>query len=280
VRQAQYVGLPGFLARAAWGAADLLGVSHRRAPEAAGWGKLYGVNVRFGAGLGLRRGHRVARRDLEANLASVREASAKADPVVFSIHAHDQGEWLTELAHKVIDAGADVFFAHGPHQTLGIEIYKGKPVLYGLGDFVFQLHAIERFPSEFYDAFGLGDDAAPADVQAARAAKGLGKEREAWEAVAAVVRFRGGTLQELRLLPLDLGFDQLVPGEAPPADHLTLGKPRLAADPLAWRIIGRIAELSRPYGTAIHYLEDEHAGIVDLTLRSPAEIGRLRPAPP
>jgi hypothetical protein len=106
-----YLALPGFLARAAWGAADLLGVPHRRPPPGGEWGKLRGLHVRVGAGLGPRRGHRVDPEDLEANLAAVREAAAKASgPVVFSIHAHDQGEWLTELAHRVIDAGADVFF--------------------------------------------------------------------------------------------------------------------------------------------------------------------------
>jgi poly-gamma-glutamate capsule biosynthesis protein CapA/YwtB (metallophosphatase superfamily) len=65
--------------------------------------------------------------DLEGNLAAVREAAASADLVVFSIHAHRQGRWLTELAHRAIDAGADVFFAQGPHRMMGVEIYRGRP---------------------------------------------------------------------------------------------------------------------------------------------------------
>jgi Bacterial capsule synthesis protein PGA_cap len=98
--------------------------------------QLYRLHIRVGDGLGLRWGRRIDSKDLADNLTSVREAAAKADLVVFSIHAHEQGRWLTDLAHRIIDAGADVFFAHGPHRMLGIEIYKDKPIFYGLGDFV------------------------------------------------------------------------------------------------------------------------------------------------
>ncbi len=42
-----------------------------------------------------------------------------------------------ELAHKLIDAGADMILGHHPHQFQGIEMYKGKPVVYSMGNFIF-----------------------------------------------------------------------------------------------------------------------------------------------
>lgn len=81
---------------------------------------------------------RVNPKDLEENLAAIREARVKADWVALSIHAHWQGAWLVQFAHQAIDAGVDLFFAHGPHEVMGIEIYRSKPIFYGLGDFFFR----------------------------------------------------------------------------------------------------------------------------------------------
>jgi poly-gamma-glutamate capsule biosynthesis protein CapA/YwtB (metallophosphatase superfamily) len=39
------------------------------------------------------------------------------------------------LAHEAIDAGADIVFGHGSHVLQGVDIYKGKPVMYCLGNF-------------------------------------------------------------------------------------------------------------------------------------------------
>jgi poly-gamma-glutamate capsule biosynthesis protein CapA/YwtB (metallophosphatase superfamily) len=249
-----YIEVPGPVARATWGAAELLGLPRRRLDGE--WFELFGVRFRSG-GLGLRRGRRVDPKDLAGNLAAVRDAAAKADLVVFSIHAHEQeGGWLAGLAHQVIEAGADVFLAHGPHRVLGIEIYKGRPVFYGPGDFVFQPEQAERFPSETYEAYGLGDDATPEDVRdAAVATKKYFAEREPWEAFAAALRFGGGDLREVRLLPLDLGFDEPPPGR---------GMPRRADEALGRRIIGHVSDTSRRYGTEIRYLDAENVGVVDL----------------
>jgi poly-gamma-glutamate synthesis protein (capsule biosynthesis protein) len=40
------------------------------------------------------------------------------------------------FAHALIEAGADIIFGHSGHIVRGIEIYKGKPILYCTGDFV------------------------------------------------------------------------------------------------------------------------------------------------
>jgi poly-gamma-glutamate capsule biosynthesis protein CapA/YwtB (metallophosphatase superfamily) len=39
-----------------------------------------------------------------------------------------------ELAHAAIDAGADIVYGHGSHVLQGVEIYKGKPIMYCLGN--------------------------------------------------------------------------------------------------------------------------------------------------
>ncbi len=39
------------------------------------------------------------------------------------------------LAHEAIVAGADIAYGHGSHVVQGVEMYKGKPVLYCLGNF-------------------------------------------------------------------------------------------------------------------------------------------------
>lgn len=43
------------------------------------------------------------------------------------------------IAHELIDYGADVVIGSHPHVTQGIEMYKGKPIFYSLGDFIFDL---------------------------------------------------------------------------------------------------------------------------------------------
>ncbi|MEN9481501.1 MAG: hypothetical protein RLZZ298_2896 [Pseudomonadota bacterium] len=42
-----------------------------------------------------------------------------------------------QLAHKMIDEGAAVVVGSHPHVTQGAETYKGKPIIYSLGNFVF-----------------------------------------------------------------------------------------------------------------------------------------------
>jgi poly-gamma-glutamate synthesis protein (capsule biosynthesis protein) len=46
-------------------------------------------------------------------------------------------QYMAEIAHAAIDAGADIVIGHGPHFSLPVEVYKGKPVFYGLGNFSF-----------------------------------------------------------------------------------------------------------------------------------------------
>jgi poly-gamma-glutamate synthesis protein (capsule biosynthesis protein) len=64
----------------------------------------------------------------------------RCDIVVASHHwglHEDVLQYMTEIAHAAIDAGAHVVVGHGPHYSLPVEIYKGRPIFYGLGSFSF-----------------------------------------------------------------------------------------------------------------------------------------------
>lgn len=41
-----------------------------------------------------------------------------------------------DFAHTAIDAGADVVYGHSAHVVQGVEVYRGRPILYDTGDFV------------------------------------------------------------------------------------------------------------------------------------------------
>ena len=64
----------------------------------------------------------------------------RADIVVASCHwglGEEVLDYMTEIAHAAVDAGADIVIGHGPHYSLPVEIYRGKPIFYGLGSFSF-----------------------------------------------------------------------------------------------------------------------------------------------
>jgi poly-gamma-glutamate synthesis protein (capsule biosynthesis protein) len=64
----------------------------------------------------------------------------QTDIVVASCHwglGEEVLDYMTEIAHAAVDAGADVVIGHGPHYSLPVEVYKGKPIFYGLGSFSF-----------------------------------------------------------------------------------------------------------------------------------------------
>jgi len=65
---------------------------------------------------------------------------ARVDVLVASCHwglGKDVLQYMTDIAHGAIDAGADIVIGHGPHYSLPVEVYKGKAIFYGLGSFSF-----------------------------------------------------------------------------------------------------------------------------------------------
>jgi poly-gamma-glutamate synthesis protein (capsule biosynthesis protein) len=72
----------------------------------------------------------------------IRQARQQADYVIVSFHWGTEGRseihpYQRTVAHKAIDAGADVIIGHHPHVLRGIERYKTGIVFYSLGNFAF-----------------------------------------------------------------------------------------------------------------------------------------------
>ena len=82
----------------------------------------------------------------ESSLKPVRDCvagarKAGAELVVFSIHwgpnmVGRPSHLFRRFAHAVVDAGVDVYHGHSAHLFQGIEVYRGKPIIYDAGDFV------------------------------------------------------------------------------------------------------------------------------------------------
>jgi poly-gamma-glutamate capsule biosynthesis protein CapA/YwtB (metallophosphatase superfamily) len=194
--------------------------------------------------------------DLEEIATVVKNASRLADYVIVTIHAHEgdrnlfvPAQFLVTFARAMVDAGADVFVGHGPHVLRGVEIYKGKPILYSLGDFIFQNETLDRLPSENYEPFGLGPNAHVADWNDQRYdfdRRGFPAQKEIWESVVAVPVWSGKTLRELKLHPITLGFGK---------PRTVRGRPMLAGPELGKKIIEDVARLSQPFGTRVDFVD-------------------------
>lgn len=66
--------------------------------------------------------------------------TSRADIVVASCHWGVRGEvlaYMRQIAHAAIDAGAGIVMGHGPHDAMAVEVYRGRPIFYGLGSFSF-----------------------------------------------------------------------------------------------------------------------------------------------
>ena len=83
----------------------------------------------------------------------VREVKKPGDIAVASIHCG--GNWgypvpyeQREFAHQLIDgAGVDVIHGHSSHHVKGMEVYRGKLVIYGCGDFLNDYEGIGGYAS-------------------------------------------------------------------------------------------------------------------------------------
>ncbi len=193
--------------------------------------------------------------DLAAITSSIKDAREMADYVMVSIHSHEgaagadflqtPAQFVTQFAHAAIDAGADVFVGHGNHALRGIEVYKGKPIFYSLGNFIFENDLVVPQPTEFYQMYGLGADALPSQAFDARSdhdRKSFPANPLLWRSVVAQVVFRGSRPAKVTLTPITLGFGRPRPDR---------GYPELADTKSAQEILENLQKLSRPFGTSI-----------------------------
>lgn len=80
--------------------------------------------------------------DLEKLKAQIIELKKNSDLVIVELHwgveyEHKFNKTQQEIAHELIDAGAEVIIGHHPHVVQGMEIYKNKAIFYSLGNFIF-----------------------------------------------------------------------------------------------------------------------------------------------
>jgi poly-gamma-glutamate synthesis protein (capsule biosynthesis protein) len=184
--------------------------------------------------------------DAQRILQSIREARKRADLVIVYQHNHvfdkpfgtimreelperlGPPDWLKRWTHAEVDAGADIIVMHGAPLLHGVEIYRGRPIFYDLGNFFFQVP--------------------PTMISL--------DEPICWESVVAYVEFEGRNLRSIQFRPI--AQNKIGQGQAdtqdPHANNLflqTRGLPTPAKDEQARYILERLADLSRPFGTTI-----------------------------
>jgi poly-gamma-glutamate synthesis protein (capsule biosynthesis protein) len=189
--------------------------------------------------------------DLDGILRSVRNAKTLADFVVVTIHSHqgpitaqqwlfeDQpADFLVEFAHQAIDNGADVFVGHGPHVLRGVEVYNGKPIFYGLGEFFYQWQHMDASMM----AATWGDEPMPEDGSDVLERVSQNWRAVNFESMIALSEYDGGELVAVRLYPTHGAFNGPIS---------QLGIPRTAPPEMAREILQRVARLSEAFGTRI-----------------------------
>jgi poly-gamma-glutamate capsule biosynthesis protein CapA/YwtB (metallophosphatase superfamily) len=149
--------------------------------------------------------------------------------------------WLEPWARQLVDAGADVVVMHGPPLLHGMEVYKGTPIFYSLGNFIFQVP--------------------PESIQL--------EEPIMWESVVAYVDFEGRDVKAVRFQPI--AMNKIGKGLPNPHDqfdvneyHRTRGLPRPAEGKQAQFLLERFAQLSSVYGTEIAIKD----GVAELVMAS------------
>lgn len=201
--------------------------------------------------------------DMERTIRYIQEAKFMADYIVISIHSHElsgtskenPADFLVEFAHKCIDAGADAIVGTGPHLLRPIEIYKGCPIFYCLGDFFNELETIRKAPPGMFEKQNLnGNDFLDVmfNDRSANGTKGLYYERKMFETVVPYWEAEDGKLTHLELLPVELHFGEKRSTGGVPAPDRTKG------------IIERLAKMSEPYGTKIT-IDENGIGHVELS---------------
>ena len=190
--------------------------------------------------------------DSQRILQSIRDARRQADLVIVYQHNHvfanhsfatiftegmqerlAPNEWLQKWTHAEVDAGADMVVMHGAPLLHGVEIYRGKPIFYDLGNFIYNLPPTLTYIDE----------------------------PMSWESVVAYVEFQGRNLRSISFRPIALN----VLGEGQPDVHNeyannqfidTRGLPAPATGARAGYILQRLADLSKPFGTAFEIKGD------------------------
>ncbi len=147
--------------------------------------------------------------------------------------------WLTKWTHDEIDAGADIIVMHGAPLLHGVEIYRGRPIFFDLGNFIYNVPPTLTYIDE----------------------------PMAWESVVATVQFDAGSqnssqrpvqrsLKSISLRPVvlnNIGDGQPDVQNAYASNQFlhTRGLPVPATGARAGYILERLANASKPFGTTM-----------------------------
>ena len=206
---------------------------------------------------------------LNENLRSIRMARLNSDVVIAAVHAH-QGDrrsqeprpFLREVAHRLVDAGADFVVVSGPHTLAPVEAYGGRPIVYGLGNFFWHVlsEPVQRYLVEQSAeavrpglAMRLDDQSFASDQDVLDVMSDLFEEAAFFDALLARVEFDGLSPSRLKLTPLQLSLA----GSA-----TTRGIPQRADAANSDRILSSLAEMSAPLDTEVQI--SAGIGTVDL----------------
>ena len=213
--------------------------------------RLLGTRYRAGPPLDGRMwySYELHKRDLTGNMLAVRQGKQNGNFAIFTVHNHEPGndndrpaDFAVTMARAAIDAGADAYIGHGPHILRGIEIYKGKPIFYSLGNFAMMNNSLDAVPADMYEQYGVAPGSATVpELLQARGERSFGDPR-LYDSVIAISRYVGGRVAEIRLHPIELGASELGAGR---------GVPRMAGPEAGRRILEKMQTLSAPFGTRI-----------------------------
>ncbi|MGW1678323.1 CapA family protein [Saccharopolyspora sp. NPDC002376] len=139
--------------------------------------------------------------------AEIRERTRPGDIVVVSLHWGTNWQYHVDadqirFAHRLIDGGVHVVHGHSSHHPRPIEIYRGRLILYGCGDFIDDYEGIPGYEN-YRDDLRLLFFAALAP---------------------------SGDLAELRMLPMQSRRMRLHPASAPDTEWLRETLTTISAD--------------------------------------------------
>jgi Bacterial capsule synthesis protein PGA_cap len=200
--------------------------------------------------------------DVRGNLRSVDEAAKMADFVMVAQHnsTSESGRgtkpsaFIVDFARKAIDAGADMYLGHGWHTFLGIEIYKGKPIFYGLGSSFWESQWITDVPADSFESYNVDMD----NLNAVNVAVGNlhpeGSDAWGWSAVYQC-KYVDKKLTEIVLHPIEMGYD--FTGEEPVRNRVIGkgemkyldGSPRIATGANGQAILKKLQAINTERGT-------------------------------
>jgi poly-gamma-glutamate capsule biosynthesis protein CapA/YwtB (metallophosphatase superfamily) len=199
--------------------------------------------------------------DMKRIVDSIGVARSQCDYVIVSLHSHEvggrskenPGDFHREFAKKCIDAGACAVIGHGPHLLRPVEMYKGCPIFYCLGNFVFREEIATCAPEDQYEKYGVTSDTPMDELYNIRTkghTRGLMHDNRMLEAIVPCIEVSDDRVTKIELMPISLGIGLEYYQMGIPVPDYTRG------------IIERLAAMSEPYGTKIITRKDGIGEIV------------------